>query len=103
MIYFATTRYLRLPMLSVAIKCIYQTANRSLSSIEIIETEKKEEKTVTFKRIDIGSLNKEQKHVAIRALNGENLFISGSAGTGKSFTLEYIVQVMNKIIILLID
>lgn len=40
----------------------------------------------------LSSLSVEQQRAAQRALSGQNLFITGSAGTGKSFLLKYIVQ-----------
>jgi predicted NACHT family NTPase len=40
----------------------------------------------------LSSLSVEQQRAAQRALSGQNLFITGSAGTGKSFLLQYIVQ-----------
>lgn len=42
------------------------------------------------------SLSVEQQRAAQRALSGQNLFITGSAGTGKSFLLKYIVQEAKK-------
>lgn len=37
-------------------------------------------------------LNSEQQHAAKQALMGKNVFITGSAGTGKTFLLKYIIQ-----------
>ena len=39
-----------------------------------------------------GDLNDEQRQTASRALDGRNVFITGSAGTGKSYLLKYIIQ-----------
>ena len=44
----------------------------------------------------LSSLSIEQQRAAERALSGHNLFITGSAGTGKSFLLKYIVQEARK-------
>jgi predicted NACHT family NTPase len=44
----------------------------------------------------LSSLSVEQQRAAQRALSGQNLFITGSAGTGKSFLLKYIVQEAKK-------
>jgi Cdc6-like AAA superfamily ATPase len=44
----------------------------------------------------LSSLSGEQQRAAQRALSGQNLFITGSAGTGKSFLLKYIVQEARK-------
>lgn len=41
-------------------------------------------------------LNSEQQAAADRALRGQNLFISGAAGTGKSFLLRYIIQELER-------
>ena len=44
-------------------------------------------------RIGVGQLTGEQRRATQRVLiNGENLFITGAAGTGKSFVLMYIIQ-----------
>eukprot|EP00929_Paragymnodinium_shiwhaense_P066693 TRINITY_DN33484_c0_g1_i1.p1 TRINITY_DN33484_c0_g1~~TRINITY_DN33484_c0_g1_i1.p1 ORF type:complete len:889 (+),score=242.41 TRINITY_DN33484_c0_g1_i1:171-2837(+) len=42
--------------------------------------------------IEATSLTREQRAAAERAIAGRNLFITGAAGTGKSFLLRYIVQ-----------
>ena len=44
----------------------------------------------------LSSLSAEQQRAAERALSGHNIFITGSAGTGKSFLLKYIVQEARK-------
>lgn len=38
------------------------------------------------------ALNEEQRSAADRVLGGENCFLTGAAGTGKSFLLRYIIQ-----------
>jgi len=43
-------------------------------------------------RIERSQLNAEQQQFADAALDGQNLFITGEAGTGKSFMLNYIIQ-----------
>ena len=45
-----------------------------------------------LERISKSDLNAEQIQIAERALDGRNVFITGSAGTGKSFLLKYIIQ-----------
>jgi Cdc6-like AAA superfamily ATPase len=44
--------------------------------------------------ISLSSLSLEQQHAAQIVLSGQNVFITGSAGTGKSYLLKYIVQEM---------
>lgn len=46
--------------------------------------------------ISADDLSEEQKRWAEAAFGGESLFITGEAGTGKSFLLSYIVQEMRK-------
>lgn len=41
--------------------------------------------------MDISGLTEEQKNVFNKAMNGENLFITGGAGTGKSYLLKRII------------
>eukprot|EP00439_Symbiodinium_sp_Y106_P028989 s1648_g3.t1 len=43
-------------------------------------------------RISESQLTAEQRAAAARALAGENLFLTGAAGTGKSFLLRFLVQ-----------
>ena len=43
-------------------------------------------------RILLSQLSAEQAAAAERALRGESLFLTGAAGTGKSFLLRYIIQ-----------
>lgn len=43
-------------------------------------------------RIEREQLNAEQQKFAAAALAGQNLFITGEAGTGKSFMLNYVIQ-----------
>jgi len=43
-------------------------------------------------RIEAEDLTEEQQAAAQRALAGESLFLTGAAGTGKSFLLRYLVQ-----------
>ena len=49
------------------------------------------------KRIYITELSDEQKVAANKAIAGNNLFITGSAGTGKSFLLNYVIQELQKL------
>lgn len=44
------------------------------------------------KHIVLSSLNEEQRVSAKRILQGGNFFITGSAGTGKSYLLKYLIQ-----------
>ena len=46
--------------------------------------------------IPLSDLTFEQQEAAERAMSGQNLFITGSAGTGKSFLMRYIVQEMRR-------
>jgi chromosomal replication initiation ATPase DnaA len=69
----------------------------SVSSTAVFHSDKKDKFNVS-KNPDIllSSLSVEQQRAAQRALSGQNLFITGSAGTGKSFLLKYIVQEAKK-------
>ena len=42
------------------------------------------------------SLNTRQKLAVDSVLNGENIFITGPGGTGKSFTIKYIVNLLKE-------
>ena len=66
------------------------------SVVEGIQTKKKNLPIRTV--IDRNSLTKEQKYAAGLVLGKErqNVFITGSAGTGKSYLLKYIVQELQK-------
>ncbi len=44
------------------------------------------------KEINLRELNSEQQAAASRALSTSNVFITGSAGTGKTFLLKYVIQ-----------
>lgn len=46
--------------------------------------------------IELSSLNDEQAAAAELILSGNNVFVSGSAGTGKSFLLRYVIQELVK-------
>eukprot|EP00927_Polykrikos_kofoidii_P038191 TRINITY_DN32488_c1_g1_i2.p1 TRINITY_DN32488_c1_g1~~TRINITY_DN32488_c1_g1_i2.p1 ORF type:complete len:519 (-),score=110.58 TRINITY_DN32488_c1_g1_i2:71-1477(-) len=46
--------------------------------------------------IEPSNLTEEQRQAAKRALKGENLFVSGAAGTGKSYLLRYIIQELER-------
>ena len=55
---------------------------------ELVESDSKE--------ILLSDLSREQQVAALKALSGVNQFITGSAGTGKSYLLKYIVQESKK-------
>jgi ATP-dependent exoDNAse (exonuclease V) alpha subunit len=46
--------------------------------------------------IHASELSAEQRDAAARALSRENLFITGAAGTGKSFLMRYVIQELKK-------
>ena len=46
--------------------------------------------------IEFNDLNDEQKEAANYILQGNNIFLTGSAGTGKTFLLRYIIQELEK-------
>ncbi|RYH28625.1 hypothetical protein EON65_11495 [archaeon] len=55
-----------------------------------------EAKELDDQPIDLSSLNEEQAAAAELVLSGNNVFVSGSAGTGKSFLLRYAIQELIK-------
>ena len=63
-------------------------ATESEETDELVESESKE--------ILLSDLSPEQQGAALKALSGMNIFITGSAGTGKSYLLKYIVQESKK-------
>lgn len=65
----------------------------TLSSYDTNSYEKEEINTAPV-WISLSSLSAEQQKAARIVLSGENVFITGSAGTGKSYLLKYIVQEM---------
>jgi hypothetical protein len=42
--------------------------------------------------VDIEELNSEQQQASTHILQGNNVFVTGSAGTGKSYLLRYVIQ-----------
>jgi hypothetical protein len=50
----------------------------------------------TTKRIASSLLTKDQLAVATRVLNGDSIFLTGPAGSGKSFLFRYIIQELKK-------
>ena len=41
-------------------------------------------------------LNNKQKYAVDQTINGENILITGPAGTGKSFTIKYIIDLLKE-------
>lgn len=42
--------------------------------------------------LKLGSLSREQQRILYAALNGENVFFTGAAGTGKSYLMRFIIE-----------
>eukprot|EP00931_Biecheleriopsis_adriatica_P051108 TRINITY_DN29614_c0_g1_i1.p1 TRINITY_DN29614_c0_g1~~TRINITY_DN29614_c0_g1_i1.p1 ORF type:complete len:650 (-),score=126.09 TRINITY_DN29614_c0_g1_i1:58-2007(-) len=58
----------------------------------VVETEAAEDEQDEPASIEESALTGEQRAAAQRALQGESLFLTGAAGTGKSFLLKFLVQ-----------
>lgn len=69
-----------------------ETAAQSVMS----STELDEPVSADSTEISKSSLSPEQRKAAERTLSGQNVFITGSAGTGKSYLLKFIVQESKK-------
>ena len=59
------------------------------------EEEGEKEKEEKEEELEDGQLSSKQEFVVSRVLNGDNVFITGSAGTGKSFVMKEIIQRLN--------
>lgn len=57
-----------------------------------IKQNKVKEKPISY----INKLNTEQKNALDKMLNGENIFLTGEAGTGKSFLTSAFIEALNK-------
>lgn len=69
-------------------------ASRGLKGIQTMTKEEKAALMVPV--INKEDLNDEQLLAAEKILSGHNVFVTGSAGTGKTFLLRYVIQELNK-------
>lgn len=71
---------------------ILKKRSNSAKSKAMLERDQSVLKRLMKERISVSDLSDEQQKAAKRALSGANLFITGSAGTGKSYLLSYVIQ-----------
>jgi transcriptional regulator with PAS, ATPase and Fis domain len=69
---------------------------KTAAESEAISAEVDEPIDAESSEISVSSLSLEQRKAAERTLSGQNVFITGSAGTGKSYLLKFIVQESRK-------
>mmetsp|Transcript_33576 Transcript_33576/g.32054 ORF Transcript_33576/g.32054 Transcript_33576/m.32054 type:complete len:659 (+) Transcript_33576:83-2059(+) len=81
---------------SVLATSITDSSSPPILSSYYTNTLEREEIIAAPSWISLSSLSVEQQHAAQIVLSGQNVFITGSAGTGKSYLLKYIVQEMRR-------
>lgn len=70
----------------------HEDCDKAINPQEKVKVEKEEDKDEEKAVLRIIKLNKKQESAVEAALSGTNVFITGSAGVGKSLTLEYVIS-----------